>query len=71
MRILLDECVDRRLATDIVGHDVGTVPGAGWAGLQNGELLSRAQADFDVFVTVDRKLSFQKDLPATPSLWSF
>ncbi len=54
MRILLDECVDRRLALQIIGHDVQTVPEAGWAGLKNGELLSRAQLDFDVFITVGR-----------------
>lgn len=32
MRVLLDECVDRRLAGDIEGHDVTTVPEAGWTG---------------------------------------
>jgi len=60
--VLLDECVDRRLAGDIHGHDVQTVPEAGWAGLTNGDLLGRAQDAFDVFVTVDRKLPFQQDL---------
>jgi hypothetical protein len=60
--VLLDECVDRRLAGDIRGHDVKTVPGAGWAGLKNGELLDQAQHEFDAFVTVDRKLPFQQDL---------
>ena len=62
MRILLDECIDRRLAKEIEGYDVVTVPQAGWAGIQNGELLRLAQAQFDVFVTVDRNLSFQQDL---------
>jgi hypothetical protein len=62
VRVLLDECVDRRLAAEIVGHDVTTVPEAGWAGLTNGELLSRAQRDFDAFVTVDRSLPSQQDL---------
>jgi len=28
VRILLDECVDRRLAADIRGHDLKTVPEA-------------------------------------------
>jgi hypothetical protein len=60
--VLLDECVDRRLAGDIQGHDVLTVPDAGWAALTNGELLARAQQEFDVFVTVDRSLPFQQDL---------
>ncbi len=62
MKILLDECIDRRLAKDFEGHEVVTVPQAGWAGLQNGELLRRAQEQFDVFVTVDRNLSFQQHL---------
>jgi hypothetical protein len=62
VRLLLDECVDRRLAEDIKGHDVRTVPEAGWAGLANGELLVRAQHEFDAFVTVDRNLPSQQDL---------
>lgn len=63
MRVLLDECIDRRLAKDIEGHDVVTVPQAGWAGIKNGDLLRLAQAQFDVFVTADRNLSFQQHLP--------
>lgn len=63
MKVLLDECIDRRLAREIEGHEVVTVPQAGWAGLQNGELLRRAQEQFDVFVTVDRNVSFQQSLP--------
>jgi Domain of unknown function (DUF5615) len=62
VKVLLDECVDRRLARDIEGHEVRTVPEVGWAGLKNGELLKRAQEQFDVFVTVDRNLPFQSDL---------
>ncbi len=62
MRVLLDECVDRRLAWEIPGHDVKTVPDAGWAALENGELLARAEREFDAFVTVDRNLPFQQDL---------
>ena len=62
MKVLLDECVDRRLVTDIHGHDVTTVPDAGWAALKNGDLLNRAQHEFDVFVTTDRNLPFQQDL---------
>jgi len=63
VKLLLDECIDRRLAKEIEGHAVVTVPQAGWAGIQNGELLRLAQAQFDVFVTVDRNLSFQQHLP--------
>lgn len=64
MKVLLDECVDRRLVRDITGHKVRTVPEEGWAGLQNGELLKQAEEHFDVFVTVDRNLPFQRDLSA-------
>ncbi|MSQ77020.1 MAG: hypothetical protein EXR97_01005 [Nitrospiraceae bacterium] len=64
MKVLLDECIDRRLAREIEGHEVVTVPQAGWAGIKNGELLRLAQAQFDVFVTVDRNLSFQQSLPS-------
>jgi hypothetical protein len=56
---LLDECVDRRLAREIIGHDVATVHQMGWAGIKNGELLSVAAGMFDVFVTVDGKLPYQ------------
>jgi len=34
----------------------------GWAGLKNGQLLTRAQTEFDVFITVDRNLSFQQNV---------
>lgn len=63
MNILLDECIDRRLAKDLKGHTVKTVPQMGWATLKNGRLLALAEKDFDVFVTVDRNLSFQQNLP--------
>lgn len=63
MRILLDECIDRRFSREIEGHEVVTVPQAGWAGIKNGELLTRAQAQFDAFVTVDHNLAFQQNIP--------
>jgi hypothetical protein len=63
MRILLDECIDRRFAREIIGYEVKTVPQMGWAGVKNGKLLTLAVEGFDVFVTVDRNLSFQQNLP--------
>lgn len=62
MRVLLDECVDWRLARDIAGHDVKTARQMGWSTIKNGELLALASQEFDVFVTVDRNLSFQQNL---------
>jgi predicted nuclease of predicted toxin-antitoxin system len=62
VRILLDECVPKRLKRDLVGHQTQTVPEMGWASKKNGELLALAESEFDVFLTVDRNLSFQQDI---------
>jgi hypothetical protein len=52
----------RRLKRAFGGHDVRTVPEAGWASRRNGELLRLAQHEFDVFVTADQKLRHQQHL---------
>jgi len=57
VKILLDECIPRRLRNSLPGYDIKTVQESGWAGIKNGELLDKAAAKFDVFVTVDRNLS--------------
>ena len=64
MKVFIDECVDWRLSRDIVGHEVKTARQMGWSTVKNGELLTLAAKEFDVFVTVDRNLSFQQNLPA-------
>ncbi len=63
MKLLLDECIDRRLAKELKGHFVRTAPQMGWAAIKNGQLLSLAEKQFDVFITVDRNLAFQQPLP--------
>ena len=63
MKVLLDECVDSRLAEHLVGVEVVTVAARGWGGITNGKLLALAATEFDVFVTVDRNLYFQQHLP--------
>jgi hypothetical protein len=62
MRILLDECVPRRIKRELPGHVVLTVPEVGWASIKNGALLRLAESSFDVFVTVDRGMRYQQDL---------
>jgi hypothetical protein len=64
VRVLLDECVDWRLAREIAGHEVKTARQMGWTTVKNGELLALAAEDFHVFVTVDRNLAFQQNLCA-------
>lgn len=61
-RVLLDECLPRHLKRFLAGHEVRTVPEAGWASKENGDLLALAVDKYDVFVTVDRNLTFQQNL---------
>jgi hypothetical protein len=63
MRVLLDECLPRKLKKDLAPHECQTVPDAGWSGLANGELLSFAEhAGFEVFLTIDRGIEYQHNL---------
>lgn len=62
MKVLLDECLPRKLKLDVDGEVVKTVPEMGWAGIENGELLRLAEAEFDVFLTRDRNLEYQQNL---------
>lgn len=66
MRVLLDEQLPVDLAAELFGHEVHTVVGLGWQGITNGELLRRASARFDAFVTMDRNLEFQQNLAVLP-----
>ncbi|MEO8306965.1 MAG: DUF5615 family PIN-like protein [Pseudomonadota bacterium] len=66
MRVLLDECVPKRLRRDLPGHDVVTVVEMGWSGVKNGKLLALAAAEFDCFLTVDSNIETQQHLPDLP-----
>ena len=63
MRILIDEQIPRQLALYLVGHDARTVQQESWAGLKNGELLTKGEdAGFSVFLTGDQNLEFQQNI---------
>ena len=62
MRIFLDECVNRRLAARLTGHDVSTAHSMRWLGLADSTVLRRCEGRFDVYVTADTNLRFQQDL---------
>ena len=62
MRVLLDECLPRKLKVDLVGHEVKTVPEMGWASKKNSVLLTLAAKQFDVFLTVDKNIVYQQNL---------
>ncbi len=63
-RVLLDENLPRLLARELADFEVRTVPEVGWAGIKNGKLLRLAEAEFDVFLTADKNLSYQQPLTA-------
>ncbi|MBI1816191.1 MAG: DUF5615 family PIN-like protein [Deltaproteobacteria bacterium] len=60
MRLLLDECVPKRLRQELRGHEVRTAPEMGWAGKENGALLGLAESEFEVLVTVDQRIKYQQ-----------
>jgi Domain of unknown function (DUF5615) len=60
MRLLLDECVARDIKNELVGHEVHTVEDAGFKGLKNGEMLRAAAKAYDVLITVDQNLPFNR-----------
>jgi predicted nuclease of predicted toxin-antitoxin system len=62
MRILLDECLPRRLLRDLHPYSATTVPREGWAGMKDTELVKLAAAEFDVFITLDSNLIYQQNL---------
>jgi predicted nuclease of predicted toxin-antitoxin system len=62
VKVLLDECVDPRLAAYFKIHEVKTVKEMGWLGITNGELLKIANPHFDAFVTVDQNIPYQQNL---------
>ncbi len=62
MRVLLDECVPRKLRSELPGHDVKTVAEMKWAGTKNGALLRRAASEFDVLLTVDQGIPYQQNI---------
>lgn len=62
MRVILDECLPRRLGLELTGHLVVTVQQEGWAGISNGKLLIRIQGNYDAFITVDKNLPAQQQM---------
>src|SRR5437868_2721112 len=62
MRILLDECLPKKLKLELAPHIVQTVPEAGWAGKHNGDLLRLAEKEFDVLLTNDQNIEYQQNL---------
>ena len=63
MKVLLDECVPRKLRNYLPGIESQTVSEVGLAGRRNGELLTEAERlGFEVFLTLDRGIEYEQNL---------
>jgi len=63
MKILLDECLPRKFASALHGHNVTTVADMGWSGRKDRALLRAAHdAQFEAFITIDKNLPFQQNV---------
>jgi hypothetical protein len=62
--VLLDEDLAHALRLVLEDHEVFTVKYMEWNSFRNGELIAKAELEgFEVFVTGDRNLSYQQNLP--------
>jgi predicted nuclease of predicted toxin-antitoxin system len=62
MKILLDECVTKRLKPHLSDYEVYTVTEMKWNGIKNGELMTLCiNNNFDVLLTIDKNLMFQQN----------
>lgn len=62
MKVLIDECLPKKLKREVSAEFVRSVPEMGWAGTVNGALLAVAEKEFDVFLTNDQNLEHQQNL---------
>ena len=63
MRVLFDQATPVPIRQFLKKHVVSTAAHEGWDRLQNGELLSVAEAaGFDVLVTTDKNIRYQQNL---------
>lgn len=63
MKILLDECVTKKVKPLLAEHQTFTVTEMGWSGLKNGKLMAKAiENQFDVLLTIDKNLAYQQNI---------
>ena len=60
MKVLLDECITKRLKPYLNNFEVYTILEMGWSGVKNGKLLSLCVMNhFDVILTIDKNMMYQ------------
>jgi len=67
MKILLDECVTKRLKKHLEEFEVFTVRELNLSGIKNGKLLTYCiENKFDLLLTIDKNLMFQQNFDQYP-----
>ncbi len=67
MKILLDECVTKRLKEYLEEFEVFTVRELELSGIKNGKLMAYCvENNFDILLTIDKNLMFQQNLDKYP-----
>ena len=49
-------------ASSAACHSCASAQAQGWSGIRNSELLERAEAEFDLFITSDQNIRYQQNL---------
>ena len=62
MRVLFDQGTPVPLRGFLIGHEVVTAFEVGWSKISNGDLLEKADKEFEVLVTTDKQLQYQQNL---------
>ncbi len=61
MKIIIDECLPKRLTKIFSDHDAWTVPQVGLAGYKDTELLEALdEKEIDIFITIDGNIEYQQ-----------
>ena len=67
MKVLLDECVNKRLKSHLSEFEVYTVNEMQWCGVKNGKLMSLCVANqFDIILTIDKNMIHQQNIEKYP-----
>ena len=67
MKVLLDECVTKRLKSHLEDLEVYSVVEMGWSGVKNGKLMSLCvDHHFDIILTIDKNMMFQQNIKKYP-----
>ena len=68
MNILLDERVPWPMHKLLAGHSCTTAQRRGWGGIKNGKLIELANGQFDLFITSDQNIRYQRNPKHEPHL---